>query len=214
VTFKDSNWLLSIVLAHQGSFRNQPEGVQVFWATRYSGPERRFVPKAMATARGRRSSRNCAATCDSSRKTGRSRHCNSLQNALSDQHVHAARRGDRPLPVPARMEESRLISSSSRFPLDYRFHGRILSASPRKMAVYQTIGNRPPCPAGDRARQIVACAVRGAGQGLQINQNRPAVSMRAIDRAACCQRLDRVAWTFLCGRRRQLEVRCKRKAGS
>ncbi|MBP2000359.1 oleate hydratase [Paenibacillus shirakamiensis] len=31
VTFKDSNWLMSIVLAHQPHFRNQPEHIQVFW---------------------------------------------------------------------------------------------------------------------------------------------------------------------------------------
>jgi oleate hydratase len=31
VTFKDSNWLMSIVVPHQPHFINQPEDVQVFW---------------------------------------------------------------------------------------------------------------------------------------------------------------------------------------
>lgn len=31
VTFKDSNWLVSIVVPHQPHFLNQPEDVQVFW---------------------------------------------------------------------------------------------------------------------------------------------------------------------------------------
>lgn len=31
VTFKDSSWFMSIVLAHQPHFRNQPEDVKVFW---------------------------------------------------------------------------------------------------------------------------------------------------------------------------------------
>ncbi|MCY7383497.1 MAG: oleate hydratase [Microcoleus sp. CAN_BIN18] len=31
VTFKDSNWLMSIVLAHQPHFINQPADIQVFW---------------------------------------------------------------------------------------------------------------------------------------------------------------------------------------
>jgi oleate hydratase len=31
VTFKDSNWLMSIVVPHQPHFLNQPENVQVFW---------------------------------------------------------------------------------------------------------------------------------------------------------------------------------------
>ena len=30
VSFKDSNWLMSIVLAHQPHFANQPADVQVF----------------------------------------------------------------------------------------------------------------------------------------------------------------------------------------
>jgi oleate hydratase len=31
VTFKDSNWLMSIVVPHQPHFLNQPENMQVFW---------------------------------------------------------------------------------------------------------------------------------------------------------------------------------------
>ncbi len=53
VTFKDSNWLMSIVLAHQPHFRNQPLGVQVFWG--YSlFPDRigNFVTKPMAECNG------------------------------------------------------------------------------------------------------------------------------------------------------------------
>ena len=53
VTFKDSNWLMSIVLAHQPHFPNQPADVQVFWG--YSlFPDRvgNFVPKPMAECNG------------------------------------------------------------------------------------------------------------------------------------------------------------------
>lgn len=39
VTFKDSNWLMSIVLAHQPHFPNQPEDVQVFWGYSFSRTE-------------------------------------------------------------------------------------------------------------------------------------------------------------------------------
>ena len=31
VTFKDSNWYMSIVIAYQPHFRNQPENIKVFW---------------------------------------------------------------------------------------------------------------------------------------------------------------------------------------
>ena len=49
VTFKDSNWLMSIVLAHQTHFANQPADVQVFWGYGLF-PDRigNFVAKPMA----------------------------------------------------------------------------------------------------------------------------------------------------------------------
>ena len=53
VTFKDSNWLMSIVLAHQPHFPNQPADVQVFWG--YSlFPDRvgNFVPRPMSECNG------------------------------------------------------------------------------------------------------------------------------------------------------------------
>lgn len=53
VTFKDSNWLMSIVLAHQPHFANQPDGVQVFWGYALF-PDRigDFVAKPMADCTG------------------------------------------------------------------------------------------------------------------------------------------------------------------
>jgi oleate hydratase len=53
VTFRDSNWLMSIVLAHQPHFANQPAGVQVFWGYALF-PDRvgNFVPKPMTECTG------------------------------------------------------------------------------------------------------------------------------------------------------------------
>jgi oleate hydratase len=53
VTFKDSNWLMSIVLAHQPHFINQPADVQVFWGYALF-PDRigNFVAKSMADCTG------------------------------------------------------------------------------------------------------------------------------------------------------------------
>ncbi|QRM90825.1 oleate hydratase [Lacinutrix sp. WUR7] len=53
VTFKDSNWLLSVVLKHQRRYPQQPDGVQVFWG--YSlRPDRigDFVSKSMTECNG------------------------------------------------------------------------------------------------------------------------------------------------------------------
>jgi len=53
VTFKDSRWCLSIVLAHQPHFLGQPEGVQVFWGYALH-PDRigDFVAKPMSACTG------------------------------------------------------------------------------------------------------------------------------------------------------------------
>ena len=53
VTFKDSSWLMSIVLAYQPHFAGQPANVQVFWGYALH-PDRvgDFVPKPMADRSG------------------------------------------------------------------------------------------------------------------------------------------------------------------
>jgi len=53
VTFKDSNWLMSIVLAHQPHFIGQPENVTVFWGYGLF-PDRigNFIKKKMSDCTG------------------------------------------------------------------------------------------------------------------------------------------------------------------
>ena len=53
VTFADSGWLLSIVLAHQPHFRNQPPGSYTFWGYGLAGknPDN-VIPKSMWSANG------------------------------------------------------------------------------------------------------------------------------------------------------------------
>ena len=53
VTFVDSNWLMSIVVAYQPHFRDQPDGVQVFWGYGLF-PDRpgNYVPKTMTECTG------------------------------------------------------------------------------------------------------------------------------------------------------------------
>lgn len=53
VTFKDSNWLMSVVLAAQPHFANQPETVRVFWGYALH-PDRigNFVAKSMSDCTG------------------------------------------------------------------------------------------------------------------------------------------------------------------
>jgi oleate hydratase len=53
VTFKDSNWLMSIVVPHQPHFIGQPEDIQVFWGYGlFPSREGNIVKKPMADCTG------------------------------------------------------------------------------------------------------------------------------------------------------------------
>ena len=53
VTFKDSNWLMSVVLPHQPHFLNQPENVYVCWGyALFPNAEGNYVKKKMAACSG------------------------------------------------------------------------------------------------------------------------------------------------------------------
>ena len=54
VTFKDLRWLMSVVLAHQPHFANQPDGVYVFWGyALHADRVGDFVAKPMSECSGR-----------------------------------------------------------------------------------------------------------------------------------------------------------------
>lgn len=54
VTFKDSNWYFSIVLAYQPHFRNQPEDTKVFWGYGFFPNKKgNFVNKKMSECSGK-----------------------------------------------------------------------------------------------------------------------------------------------------------------
>jgi oleate hydratase len=53
VTFKDSNWLMSVVLAHQPHFINQPENINVCWGYGlFPNKEGNYVQKRMSECTG------------------------------------------------------------------------------------------------------------------------------------------------------------------
>src|ERR1022692_3552988 len=109
VTFKDSNWLLSIVLAHQPHFRNQPAGVQgVLGILAVSGPGRQFRSAADGRVPWRG---NSAGTLRSPAIRSGDRcigQLHSLQNALHHQHVHAPHAQRSTAAGASRLVESRI----------------------------------------------------------------------------------------------------------
>jgi len=101
VTFKDSNWLMSIVLACQPHFRNQPAGVQVFWGYALF-PDRigNFVAKPMDDCNGAEILRELCGHLRFDADSIRSANCIPCKMPYITSMFMPRIAGDRPLPVP------------------------------------------------------------------------------------------------------------------
>jgi oleate hydratase len=101
VTFKDSNWLMSIVLAHQPHFLNQPAEVQVFWGYALF-PDRvgNFLPKAMAECNGAQILQELCGHLRFDLETVETANCIPCRMPYITSMFMPRKRSDRPLPVP------------------------------------------------------------------------------------------------------------------
>ncbi len=154
VTFKDSNWLMSIVLAHQPHFRNQPAYVQVFWGYALS-PDRigNFVPKAMADCTGAEILRELCGHIRFDLETIGSANCIPCRMPYITSMFMPRARGDRPLPVPAGSKNLAFVSQFVEIPDDTVFTVEY-SVRAAQMAVYQLLGvdrKIPPVTPHDKA---------------------------------------------------------------
>jgi oleate hydratase len=140
VTFKDSNWLMSIVLANQPHFPSQPAGVQVFWG--YSlFPDRvgDFVPKPMAECNGAEILRELCGHLRFDLETVESANCIPCRMPYITSMFMPRVRGDRPLPVPLGSINLAFISQFVEIPDDVVFTVEY-SVRAAQMAVYQLLG--------------------------------------------------------------------------
>jgi oleate hydratase len=155
VTFKDSNWLMSIVLPRQPHFANQPDGVQVFWG--YSlFPDRigNFVAKPMADCNG---AEILAELCGHLRfdpETVASAICIPCRMPYITSMFMPRLRSDRPLPVPAHSRNFAFISQFVEIADDVVFTVEY-SVRAAQMAVYELLGIDhaiPPITPNDKSR--------------------------------------------------------------
>jgi oleate hydratase len=140
VTFKDSNWLMSIVLAHQPHFLNQPADVQVFWG--YSlFPDRvgNFVPKPMAECNGSEILRELCGHLRFDLDTVASANCIPCRMPYITSMFMPRLRSDRPLPVPRGSKNLAFISQFVEIPEDVVFTVEY-SVRAAQMAVYELLG--------------------------------------------------------------------------
>jgi oleate hydratase len=140
VTFKDSNWLMSIVLAHQPHFMNQPADVQVFWG--YSlFPDRvgDFVPKPMDECNGTEILQELRGHLRLDPETMDSANCIPCRMPYITSMFMPRMPGDRPLPVPSGSRNLAFISQFVEIPEDVVFTVEY-SVRAAQMAVYALLG--------------------------------------------------------------------------
>ena len=140
VTFKDSNWLMSIVLAHQPYFIDQPADVQVFWGYALH-PDHigDFVPKAMADCNGSDILKELCSHLNFDLETVTSAICIPRRMPYITSMFMPRAYGDRPLPVPKNSKNLAFISQFVEIPEDVVFTVEY-SIRVAQMAVYELLG--------------------------------------------------------------------------
>jgi oleate hydratase len=139
VTFKDSNWLMSVVLAHQPHFADQPANVQVFWGYALH-PDRvgDFVAKPMSDCSGAEIFHELCGHLNFDRKVFSAATCIPCRMPFITSMFMPRAPGDRPLPVPKSSKNLAFISQFVEIPEDVVFTVEY-SVRVAQMAVYQLL---------------------------------------------------------------------------
>jgi oleate hydratase len=157
VTFKDSNWMMSIVIAAQTHFRNQPADVQVFWGYALF-PDRigNYVAKPMADCNGEEILRELCGHLRFNLETVARANCIPCRMPYLTSMFMPRIAGDRPLPVPAGSRNFGFISQFVEIPDDVVFTVEY-SVRAAQMAVYQLLGiTRAVPPVSQHAQTLHA----------------------------------------------------------
>ncbi len=162
VTFKTSNWLLSIVLAYQPHFVHQPSDIQVFWGYALH-PDRvgNFVPKSMSECTGHDILQELCGHLNFDLDTVRSATCIPCRMPYITSMFMPRSATDRPWPVPKNSKNLAFISQFVEIPEDVVFTVEY-SVRVAQMAVYQLLGidrEIPPILHYDRSLKVKFDAV-------------------------------------------------------
>ena len=147
VTFKDSNWFMSIVLAHQPHFAGQPEGVQVFWGYALH-PDRigNFVAKPMSECSGEDILRELCGHLNFDLDIMATANCIPCRMPYITSMFMPRAKSDRPLPVPANSVNLAFVSQFVELADDVVFTVEY-SVRAAQTAVYQLLGVQRAVPA-------------------------------------------------------------------
>jgi oleate hydratase len=146
VTFKDSNWLMSIVLYHQPHFLGQPTDIQVFWGYALH-PDRvgNFVPKAMVDCGGADILKELCGHLNFDVSVFENATCVPCRLPYITSMFMPRNKSDRPQPVPATSKNLAFISQFVEIQDDVVFTVEY-SVRAAQMAVYQLLGIERPIP--------------------------------------------------------------------
>jgi oleate hydratase len=123
VTFKDSNWRLSIVLAHQPHFANQPDDVRVFWGYALNADRvGDFVAKPMSDCTGAEILQElCGHLKFDIADVFATANCIPCRMPYITSMFMPRAPGDRPLPIPPTSRNLALVSQFVEIPVDTVF---------------------------------------------------------------------------------------------
>ena len=140
VTFKDSRWLMSIVVHHQPHFEGQPDDVKVFWGYALH-PDRvgDFVPKPMSDCNGAEILQELCGHLNFDPDMFAGAICIPCCMPYITSQFMPRRKADRPLPVPRVSKNLGLVSQFVEIPEDVVFTIEY-SIRAAQMAVYELMG--------------------------------------------------------------------------
>lgn len=163
VTFKDSNWLMSVVLYHQPHFIDQPDDVQVLWGYALH-PDRigDFVAKPMSDCSGAEILRELAGHLNFDfDETFSDANCIPCRMPYITSMFMPRAHSDRPLPVPKNSKNLALVSQFVEIADDVVFTVEY-SVRAAQMAVYELLGvdrKVPPVTQHDKSVKVKIDAV-------------------------------------------------------
>jgi oleate hydratase len=157
VTFRDSAWLMSVVLAHQPHFAKQASDVQVFWGYALH-PDRigDFVPRSMSDCTGKDILLELCGHLNFGPDIVASAICIPCRMPYITSMFMPRALGDRPLPVPNGSKNLAFVSQFVEIPEDVVFTVEY-SVRAAQIAVYQLLGIErevPPILHHDRSIKV------------------------------------------------------------
>jgi oleate hydratase len=166
VTFKDSRWLMSVVLYHQPHFVDQPEGWQVFWGYALH-PDRigDFVAKPMSDCGGREILQELCGHLGLGAEVFEDATCVPCRLPYITSMFMPRKKADRPAPVPVNSRNLAFISQFVEVADDVVFTVEY-SVRAAQTAVYQLMGVDRPIPAVTRHDHAPSVLLHTIGKAI------------------------------------------------